>query len=93
VFIEANPRLQVEHTITEAVTGVDLVQTQLALAAGQALRDLGLNPDQPPAPEGYAVQWRINAETLDASGGAVPGSGTLARFDLPAGPGIRVDTH
>ena len=93
VFIEANPRLQVEHTITEAVTGVDLVQTQLALAAGQTLRDLGLNPDQPPAPEGYAVQWRINAETLDASGGAVPGSGTLARFDLPAGPGVRVDTH
>ncbi len=93
VFIEANPRLQVEHTITETVTGVDLVQTQLALAAGQSLRDLGLNPDQPPAPEGYAVQWRINAETLDASGAAVPGSGTLARFDLPAGPGIRVDTH
>ena len=93
VFIEANPRLQVEHTITEEVTGVDLVQTQLALAAGRSLRALGLNPDAPPAVQGFAVQWRINAETLDAQGGAMPGSGTLSRFDLPAGPGIRVDTH
>ncbi|WP_407831815.1 acetyl-CoA carboxylase family protein [Verminephrobacter eiseniae] len=93
VFIEANPRLQVEHTITEAVTGLDLVQTQLALAAGQSLRALGLNPEAPPAVQGYAIQWRINAETLDAQGSAMPGSGRLTRFDLPAGPGIRVDTH
>jgi len=93
VFIEANPRLQVEHTITEEVTGVDLVQTQIALAAGQSLRDLGLDPDAPPVVQGFALQWRINAETLDAQGGAVPGSGPLTRFDLPAGPGIRVDTH
>ncbi len=93
VFIEANPRLQVEHTITEEVTGVDLVQTQVALAAGRSLRDLGLDPDAPPVVRGIAMQWRINAETLDAQGGAVPGSGPLTRFDLPAGPGIRVDTH
>jgi len=93
VFIEANPRLQVEHTITEEVTGVDLVQTQIALAAGTSLRELGLDPDAPPAVQGFALQWRINAETLDAQGGAVPGSGPLTRFDLPAGPGIRVDTH
>ncbi|MDP4074964.1 carboxyl transferase domain-containing protein [Acidovorax sp. A1169] len=93
VFIEANPRLQVEHTITEEVTGVDLVQTQIALAAGQSLRDLGLDPDAPPAVQGFAMQWRINAETLDAQGGAVPGGGPLTRFHLPAGPGIRVDTH
>lgn len=93
VFIEANPRLQVEHTITEEVTGVDLVQAQVALAAGRSLRDLGLDPAAPPAVHGFAVQWRINAETLDAQGGAAPGSGVLTRFDLPAGPGIRVDTH
>ncbi|WP_184859326.1 carboxyl transferase domain-containing protein [Acidovorax soli] len=93
VFIEANPRLQVEHTITEEVTGVDLVQAQVALAAGRSLRELGLDPAVPPAVQGFAVQWRINAETLDAQGSAVPGSGTLTRFDLPAGPGIRVDTH
>lgn len=93
VFIEANPRLQVEHTITEEVTGVDLVQTQIALAAGTSLRELGLDPDAPPAVQGFALQWRINAETLDVQGGAMPGSGPLTRFDLPAGPGIRVDTH
>lgn len=93
VFIECNPRLQVEHTITEEVAGVDLVQAQVALAAGCRLQDLGLDPAAPPVAQGFAVQWRINAETLDAQGGAVPGSGTLTRFDLPAGPGIRVDTH
>ncbi len=93
VFIEANPRLQVEHTITEEVTGVDLVQTQITIAAGGRLADVGLDPGAPPAPRGFAIQWRINAETLDAQGNAQPGSGTLTRFDLPAGPGIRVDTH
>lgn len=93
VFIEANPRLQVEHTVTEEVTGVDLVQAQIALAAGRRLRELGLDPEAPPAVQGFAMQWRINAETLDAQGGAVPGSGALTRFELPAGPGIRVDTH
>ncbi|MBT9513761.1 MAG: carbamoyl-phosphate synthase large subunit [Acidovorax sp.] len=93
VFIECNPRLQVEHTITEEVTGVDLVQAQIALAAGRTLQDIGLNPAAPPPVQGFAVQWRINAETLDAQGGATPGSGTLSRFDLPTGPGVRVDTH
>jgi acetyl/propionyl-CoA carboxylase alpha subunit len=93
VFIECNPRLQVEHTITEEVTGVDLVQAQIALAAGRTLQDIGLDPAAPPAVLGFAVQWRINAETLDAQGGATPGSGTLSRFDLPTGPGVRVDTH
>ncbi|WP_298214618.1 carboxyl transferase domain-containing protein, partial [Acidovorax sp.] len=93
VFIECNPRLQVEHTITEEVTGVDLVQAQIALAAGCTLKDIDLDPAAPPAVLGFAVQWRINAETLDAQGGAVPGSGMLTRFDLPTGPGIRVDTH
>jgi len=93
VFIETNPRLQVEHTVTEEVTGVDLVQTQILLAAGQSLAALGLDPAAPPAVLGHAVQWRINAETLTAAGEARPGHGRLTRFELPAGPGVRVDTH
>ena len=93
VFMEANARLQVEHTITEEVFGVDLVQAQIRLAAGHTLGDLGLDTAAPPRPQGCAIQWRINAETLDAQGQATPGSGSLTRFDLPAGPGIRVDTH
>lgn len=93
VFIETNARLQVEHTVTEAVTGLDLVQLQVAVAAGRSLAALGLDAAAPPRPQGYAIQWRINAETLDAQGNARPGSGTLARFDLPSGPGVRVDTH
>lgn len=91
VFIEANPRLQVEHTVTEAVTGLDLVQLQIAVAAGSRLAALGLQA--PPVSQGFAIQWRINAETLDAQGHARPAHGRLDRFDLPAGPGIRVDTH
>ena len=91
VFIEANPRLQVEHTVTEAVTGLDLVQLQIAVAAGQPLSVLGVEAEAPQ--RGFAVQWRINAETLDAQGNARPSGGTLARFDLPSGPGVRVDTH
>ncbi|NVM92539.1 acetyl/propionyl-CoA carboxylase alpha subunit/acetyl-CoA carboxylase carboxyltransferase component [Variovorax sp. SG517] len=93
VFIEANPRLQVEHTVTEAVTGLDLVQLQIAVAAGQPLAELGVEADRTAPQRGFAVQWRINAETLDAHGNARPSGGTLARFDLPAGPGVRVDTH
>jgi len=93
VFIEANPRLQVEHTITETVTGLDLVQAQIAVAAGSTLAALGLDAAQPPAPRGFAIQWRINAETIDAQGQARPASGQLLRFDAPSGPGIRVDSH
>ncbi|MGJ7528876.1 carboxyl transferase domain-containing protein [Variovorax sp. GB1P17] len=93
VFIEANPRLQVEHTVTEAVTGLDLVQLQIAVAAGERLNALGVEADRTAPQRGFAIQWRINAETLDAQGNARPSGGTLARFDLPAGPGVRVDTH
>ncbi|WP_199027766.1 carboxyl transferase domain-containing protein [Ralstonia sp. ASV6] len=89
-FMEANPRVQVEHTVTEMVTGVDLVVTQLALAQGASLAELGL--DQPITPRGHAVQVRINAETLDASGQPHPSTGTLTAFEPPNGPGVRVDT-
>lgn len=93
VFIEANPRLQVEHTITEEVFGVDLVQAQIAIAAGEHFADLGLDVNAPPMPRGYAMQWRINAETLDAQGQSRPGSGPISHLRWPQGPGIRVDSH
>ncbi|RJG06903.1 biotin/lipoyl-binding protein [Noviherbaspirillum cavernae] len=91
-FIEANPRLQVEHTVTEEVTGIDLVRTQLQLASGLSLQESGLTQDEIPAPRGFAMQLRINMETMDANGGALPSGGTLAVFEPPTGPGIRVDT-
>jgi acetyl/propionyl-CoA carboxylase alpha subunit/acetyl-CoA carboxylase carboxyltransferase component len=93
VFIEANPRLQVEHTITEQVTGVDLVALQLGLASGRDLQDLGLDPAWPPPLRGFAIQARINGEAMDASGLARPAHGRLERFDPPTGPDVRVDTH
>ena len=93
VFIEANPRLQVEHTVTEQVTGLDLVRLQLGIAAGRTLAELGLDPAAPPRANGVAIQWRINAETLLPDGRARASTGTLARFELPSGPGIRVDAH
>ena len=93
VFIEANPRLQVEHTVTESVTGLDLVALQLQVAAGCTLAELGLDESTPPAERGCAIQWRINAETLDAQGHALPSSGHIAQLGWPSGPGVRVDTH
>ncbi len=91
-FMEANPRIQVEHTVTEEVTGVDLVQVQLKIAAGASLKELGLGRGAIPAPSGFAVQLRVNMEVMDASGEARPAGGTLATFEPPSGPGIRVDT-
>lgn len=90
-FMEANPRLQVEHTVTEEVTGVDLVTTQLRIAAGASLADVGLA--QPPALRGFAVQARVNLESLGTDGMPRPSTGTIQSFALPAGPGVRVDTY
>ena len=93
VFIEANPRLQVEHTITEQVTGLDLVALQIQLASGKNLAALGINPQDPPRSQGYAIQVRVTAESTDAQGMARPAHGSLQRFDPPSGPDVRVDTH
>ena len=91
-FIEANPRLQVEHTVTEEVLGVDLVKSQLAVAAGATLASLGLAQADIPAPRGFAMQLRINMEVMDEKGATKPTGGTLGVFDPPSGPGVRVDT-
>ena len=91
-FIEANARLQVEHTVTEEATGVDLAQLQLRLARGERLAALGLAPDAP-QPCGFAVQARVNMETMAADGSARPSGGTLAAFEPPSGPGVRTDSH
>src|SRR5579859_1036004 len=90
-FIEANARLQVEHTVTEEVTGVDLVQTQIRLAAGETLARIGLTAT-PPA-QGFAIQARVNLETLDAEGAAHPSGGRLTAYEPPSGPGVRVDGY
>jgi acetyl/propionyl-CoA carboxylase alpha subunit/acetyl-CoA carboxylase carboxyltransferase component len=90
-FIEANARLQVEHTITEEVTGVDLVQTQIRLAAGETLASIGLAGTPPP--RGWAIQARVNLETLTADGDARPSGGLLTAYEPPSGPGVRVDGY
>jgi acetyl/propionyl-CoA carboxylase alpha subunit len=92
VFIEANARLQVEHTVTEEVLGVDLVETQLRVAGGEDLAQLGLLQHQVPVPKGLAMQLRVNMETIQADGTVKPSSGLLRTFDPPSGRGIRVDT-
>ncbi|UYO50405.1 biotin/lipoyl-binding protein [Rhodopseudomonas palustris] len=91
-FIEANPRLQVEHTVTEEVLSVDLVRSQLAVAGGAMLATLGLDQASVPRPRGFAIQLRVNMETMDAKGATKPTGGTLAVFEPPSGPGVRVDT-
>jgi acetyl/propionyl-CoA carboxylase alpha subunit/acetyl-CoA carboxylase carboxyltransferase component len=91
-FIEANPRLQVEHTVTEEVTGVDLVKLQLKLAAGYSLAELGLLQDDVSHPRGFAIQLRINLESMGPDGVAKPSGGTITAFEMPSGPGLRTDT-
>ena len=88
-FIEANARLQVEHTVTEEVTGIDLVRSQIEIANGKSLKELELT--EAPQAVGYAIQARINMETIDPDGTVKPTTGELTTYDPPSGPGVRTD--
>jgi pyruvate carboxylase len=92
VFIEMNPRIQVEHTVTEEITDVDLVSSQLRIAAGESLHDLGLSQDSVVA-HGAALQCRITTE--DPANGFRPDTGRITAYRTPGGAGIRLDggTH
>jgi pyruvate carboxylase len=88
VFIEMNPRIQVEHTVTEEVTDVDLVQSQMRIAAGETLADLGLHQERIQL-HGAAIQCRITTE--DPTQGFRPDTGTITTYRSPGGGGIRLD--
>src|SRR4051794_5122741 len=88
VFIEMNPRIQVEHTVTEEVTDVDLVQAQMRIAAGESLADLGLSQDTVRL-RGAALQCRITTE--DPANGFRPDTGRITTYRSPGGAGVRLD--
>jgi acetyl/propionyl-CoA carboxylase alpha subunit len=92
-FIEANVRLQVEHTVTEEITGIDLVRAQLEIAAGGKLADLGLRQQDIGVPRGIAIQARVNLETMQPDGSVRPAGGVISVYEPPSGRGVRVDGY
>jgi acetyl/propionyl-CoA carboxylase alpha subunit/acetyl-CoA carboxylase carboxyltransferase component len=92
-FLEVNPRIQVEHTVTEEVLGLDLVELQLRIAGGATLAELGVDQVHAHEPTRRAMQLRVTTDRLAADGSVVTSSGRLTGFHVPSGPGTRVDTH
>ena len=82
-FLEVNTRLQVEHTVSEEVTGLDLVREQLKIASGEAISPVD------PVIRGHSIEFRINGE--DPGNGFLPSLGTITKWEVPSGPGIRID--
>lgn len=92
-FLECNPRLQVEHTVTEEVYGVDLVQTQLCLSTGLSVAEALCGPRAShPEPIGVSIELRINTEVMSDQGEARPSLGTVSHLVFPRGRGVRVDS-
>ena len=87
-FMEMNTRVQVEHPVTEQITGTDIIKEQLRIAAGEPMSCAARAPF---IPNGHAIEFRINAE--DPENGFRPCPGTITRFDVPGGPGIRVESY
>ncbi len=87
-FMEMNTRVQVEHPVTEAITGVDIIKEQLRIASGEAMTCAERAPF---VPNGHAIEFRINAE--DPENDFRPCPGTITRFDVPGGPGVRVESY
>lgn len=87
-FMEMNTRVQVEHPVSEQITGVDIIKEQLRIASGEPMSCASRAPF---SPNGAAIEFRINAE--DPDNDFRPSPGTITRFDLPGGPGVRVETY
>ena len=87
-FMEMNTRVQVEHPVTEEITGTDIIKEQLRIASGEPISCAGRAPF---SPAGHAIELRINAE--DPEHGFRPSPGTVTRFESPAGPGVRVESY
>ena len=87
-FMEMNTRVQVEHPVTEQITGTDIIKEQIRIAAGEPMTCAHRAPF---TPFGHAIEFRINAE--DPDNGFIPCPGTITRFEAPAGPGVRVESY
>ncbi|QDZ22274.1 pyruvate carboxylase [Chloropicon primus] len=88
-FLEVNPRVQVEHTITEEITGIDIVQSQILIATGSSLTDIGIPNQEGVRCDGFAIQGRVTSENPEDD--FRPDSGRIEAYRTPGGPGIRLD--
>lgn len=88
-FLEVNPRVQVEHTITEEITGIDIVQSQILIATGSSLPELGIHSQESVTCQGFAIQGRVTSENPEDD--FRPDSGRIEAYRTPGGPGIRLD--